>query len=111
MFYVYILYSSKCDHYYIGHTEDVVKRLEKHNNPVEKNKYTAKYLPWEIKMSFPASELRGDAIRIEKFIKKQKSKVFIKKLIAEKANREYLEDLITNVINRRLVRAIPHTRD
>ena len=102
MFYVYILQSIKYDHYYIGHTEDVDKRLKEHNNPVIRYKYTAKYLPWEIKMSFPVSDFRGDAIRVEKVIKKQKSKVFIKKLIAEKDNTEFLEGLITNAIKKEI---------
>jgi putative endonuclease len=99
------------DHYYIGHTENVTKRLEEHNHPVERNKFTAKHIPWELKMSFPISESRGDAMRIEKFIKRKKSKVFINKLITEGANTSYIEDLFYNVLKKRLVRAVPRTRD
>jgi len=31
MFYVYILYSEKCKRHYIGYSEDVYARLERHN--------------------------------------------------------------------------------
>ena len=32
MYYVYILYSEKCDRYYIGFSTDVKARLERHNS-------------------------------------------------------------------------------
>ncbi len=32
MFYTYILYSAKCDRYYIGYCADVQARLIRHNN-------------------------------------------------------------------------------
>jgi len=72
MFYVYILYSPKSDRYYIGHTSDVNKRLEEHNNPWE-NKYTSKYLPWELRLFFKVSESRGEAMVVERFIKNKKA--------------------------------------
>ncbi|MCB8994752.1 MAG: GIY-YIG nuclease family protein [Bacteroidales bacterium] len=31
MFYIYILYSAKYDKYYVGHTDNVPRRLEEHN--------------------------------------------------------------------------------
>jgi putative endonuclease len=111
MFYVYFLYSSNSDRYYIGYTEDVVKRLKEHNHPVVKSKFTSKYLPWELKLSFEVSSVRGDAIRVERFIKKQKSKVFIQKLIAETNNILYFNTLINNILKKSLVRAIPGPRD
>jgi putative endonuclease len=111
VFYVYILYSASCDRFYIGHTNDVERRMEEHNHPVEDTKFTSKYLPWELKLSFPVSSERGAAIHVEKFIKSQKSKVFIKTLIAEKDNKAYFTTLIINVLQKKLVRAIPRTRD
>jgi hypothetical protein len=57
MFYIYILYSKKSDRYYIGLTSDVNRRLEKHNDPPENTKYTAKHLPWELKIFFECSDL------------------------------------------------------
>jgi putative endonuclease len=111
MFYVYILYNVEYDHFYIGHTDDVDRRLEEHNHPVENTKYTSKYLPWELKLAFPVSSKRGDAISVEKFIKNQKSKIFLNKLIAEKNNDTYFTSLINNVLQRKLVSAIPRPRD
>ena len=32
MYYVYILYSEKCDRYYIGYSEDPERRLEERHN-------------------------------------------------------------------------------
>jgi putative endonuclease len=111
MFYIYILYSPKSDRYYVGHTEDINRRLNEHNYPTEKTKYTSKFLPWQVEYIFPVSENRGEAIKIERFIKNQKSKVFIKKLITEKDNENNLDTLINKVLKNRLVRAIPSPRD
>jgi len=69
MFFIYILYSQSADKFYVGQTPDVQKRLQEHNNPVEKTKFTAKFIPWEITLFFPVSESRADAMKIEKFIK------------------------------------------
>jgi putative endonuclease len=98
VFYVYILYSSKSDRYYIGYTSDVQRRLEEHNDPKRKNKFTTKHIPWELRATFEISENRGDALLVERFIKKQKSRIFLKKLIEEKKNSAYYTSLITNVL-------------
>ena len=37
---VYILYSQSADRYYVGHTGDIVTRLNKHNSGVEHGEYT-----------------------------------------------------------------------
>ena len=98
MFYIYILYSQKSDKYYIGLTTDVGRRLKEHNNPSENKKYTSKHLQWEMKAYFECSDSRGEGLIIERFIKNQKSRVFLEKLIAEKENREYFEDLVKNIL-------------
>ena len=77
MFYIYILYSVKADKYYVGYTPDVQKRLLEHNSQPNLTKFTAKYIPWQIKLYFPVSNVRGEAIRVEKFIKTQKNKLFM----------------------------------
>jgi putative endonuclease len=100
MFYIYILYSKNSDKYYIGLTTDVTKRLQEHNNPYENKKYTAKHLPWEVKLFFECSDSRGDGLLIERFIKNQKSRVFLEKLITEKENREYYDDLIRKILKK-----------
>ena len=111
VFFIYILFSYSSGRYYIGHTPDVQKRLHEHNNPLRPDKYTAKHLPWTMRLSFKVSPLRGEAMIVERFIKKQKSKTFIENLIAQKDNQEYFEALVKNILSRKLVRAIPRTRD
>ena len=98
MFYVYILYSQSADKFYVGQTSDVQKRLLEHNNPVEKSKFTAKFIPWEIAVFFPVSDLRDDAMKIEKFIKAQKSRKFILKLIENKDVSMFFQKLITDIL-------------
>ncbi|MBN1924371.1 MAG: GIY-YIG nuclease family protein [Prolixibacteraceae bacterium] len=46
MFTVYILYSSKIDRYYVGHTNNIERRITEHNR--KKGKYTDRGIPWEI---------------------------------------------------------------
>ncbi len=48
------------------------------------DKYTAKYIPWELKLCIPISLFRADAMAVEKYIKRQKSRKFIQKLIENK---------------------------
>ncbi len=98
MYYVYILFSSSSDRYYIGHTPDVQKRLEEHNNPTRSDKYTAKHLPWTLILFFKVSSDRGEAMIVERFIKKQKSRVFLEKLILQKDNPDFFVTLIKNIL-------------
>jgi len=98
MFYIYILYSKRSDKYYIGFTSDVIRRLEEHNNQLKNTKYTAKHLPWEIKVFFECSDSRGNCLLIERFIKNQKSRNFLEKLISEKDNPEYFKNLTRNIL-------------
>jgi putative endonuclease len=97
MFYVYIIYSECADRYYIGHTNDPERRLIEHNT-TDEIKFTTKFRPWTMLLAFEVSELRGKAMKIERFLKKQKSRLFIKRLIEAKDNPEYLKKLILNVL-------------
>jgi putative endonuclease len=81
MFYIYILYSSKYDKYYIGYTSNYLQRLVQHNEQMKFNTFTAKYRPWEFSAIFEIGEDEKIAIKMERFIKKQKSRTFIEKLI------------------------------
>jgi putative endonuclease len=100
MFYIYILYSKRADKYYVGLTTNPLKRLEEHNNPFVNSKYTAKYIPWEMMMFFRCADTRGEGLLIERFIKNQKSRIFLQKLIAEKENPQYFEKLIVNILKK-----------
>ncbi|MBP5135682.1 MAG: GIY-YIG nuclease family protein [Paludibacteraceae bacterium] len=42
--YVYILYSAKLDRYYVGSTDNIIRRLGEHNR--KKGKYTDVGIPW-----------------------------------------------------------------
>ena len=68
MYYVYLLYSSSANKYYVGYTDNVDRRLYEHNHPEIKSKFTAKYVPWTLSLAIPVSEGRGQAMKIEKFI-------------------------------------------
>jgi len=78
MFIVYILYSKRIDHYYVGYTNNIERRIKEHNR--RKGKYTDRGIPWimvrtEIYTSKEEAELR------EKFIKKRKSRAYIEQRI------------------------------
>ena len=78
MYHTYILYSSKLDLYYVGHTENIKIRLEQHRSG--ESKFTSKANDWVIKYSkqFETRELA----REEEFsIKRKKSRKYIEWLI------------------------------
>ena len=101
MFYIYIIYSESADRYYIGHTNDPARRLEQHNTVI-KNSYTFKFRPWILKACFEISESRGEARKVENYLKSMKSRKLIESLIL------YPEEFDKIV---KLVRAIPTRRD
>ena len=102
MFYIYILYSQVADRYYVGQSDDPERRLEEHNNAM-KNSYTSKFRPWMMKRMFAVSESRGEARKVESYIKKRlKSRREIEKLITDDSAFDKLVQL---------VRAIPTSRD
>ena len=79
-YYIYILYSEKFDKFYIGYTTNVKMRLEHHNKD-DKNTFTAKYRPWTLKAVYKVGNDRGEALKLERFIKKQKSRKLLLQLI------------------------------
>ena len=77
-FYIYIIYNEECDKFYIGQTNDLQRRIAQHKEGI--SNFTSKYgRDWRLiyKEEF---ENRSDAMNREKFLKKQKSKDFYKKL-------------------------------
>ncbi|MEX1190702.1 MAG: GIY-YIG nuclease family protein [Brumimicrobium sp.] len=48
--YLYILYSTKINKYYIGYSTNPDRRLGEHNNPQNKN-WTKRGQPWDLKVS------------------------------------------------------------
>src|SRR5258708_4183415 len=79
MFYIYILYSGSSDLHYVGYTSDPWRRVIEHNSK-EFTTFTSKHRPWELKSVFECSLNENEAIRMERFIKKQKSRRFLELL-------------------------------
>ena len=88
---VYILYSKKLDRYYVGSTDkDFETRLAKHNSAYYTSKsYTAKANDWSEKLILNCQNLE-QMRKIERQIKKMKSRKYIEKLINMEEVREQL---------------------
>ena|SRR5690606_8373137 len=80
MFFIYIIYSVPSDKYYVGFSDHPDRRLWEHNNKPFTT-YTSKHRPWELRAVFECGPDRAYAMKIEKFIKRQKSRSFIEHLI------------------------------
>ncbi len=78
----------------MGSTNDWKSRLHSHNTS-KRNTYTSKHRPWTIAAVFKAGDTRSKAEQIEKFIKKQKSRKLIERLIdVEFCPTGYLSELV-----------------
>ncbi len=81
MFTVYIIQSLKDSSYYVGQTDNLEKRIKRHN--LGKCNYTKKKIPWKLVYKEEFST-RAEAIKREKEIKNKKRKSYIKWLIKNK---------------------------
>jgi putative endonuclease len=100
MYYIYILKSQAADISYVGYSETPFERLVQHNTK-EHSTFSSKYKPWVMMALFETTS-KTAAIEMERFIKRQKSKILISKLIDP--------DFIPEGKLTRLVR-VPHVRD
>ncbi|KMQ72027.1 GIY-YIG nuclease family protein [Chryseobacterium koreense] len=100
-YFIYILFSESSMIYYVGYTTDVSNRFVQHNE-ISLNSFTSKHRPWKLVAAFEVLGDESEAMRIERFIKKQKSSKFIEKIID--SNTE-----LTGVLSK-LVR-VPSIRD
>jgi len=78
MFYIYILYSEKTSSYYIGSTSNIEDRVLRHNSG--RSTYTKRGIPWKLVYSKTYNS-KSEAYKAEMYIKSQKSRIFIEKLI------------------------------
>ncbi|MFZ1809126.1 MAG: GIY-YIG nuclease family protein [Cyclobacteriaceae bacterium] len=101
MYFIYILYSPIHDKYYLGYSNDPYRRLIEHNTTTNIT-FTSKFRPWKLAAVFKCNEAESEAIRIEKFIKKQKSRKLLERLCQA--------DFVPNEQLAMLVR-VPHVRD
>jgi putative endonuclease len=79
MFIVYILYSQKLDHYYVGQTENIERRIMEHNLHVFQSASTKVTDDWTLYFSLNCHS-RVQAVRIELHIKKSKSRSYLENL-------------------------------
>jgi putative endonuclease len=84
MFYLYILQSESSGRYYIGHTNNLDRRLAEHNNPTYISSKTTKRFkgPWML-VYFEKYPNRSDAMAREGQIKAWKNRKAIENLIAK----------------------------
>ena len=75
MYFVYFLKSLKNLDLYIGSTENIEQRLERHNGGRVKS--TKPYRPWQL-LDFEVYNSRGEAVRREKFLKTSQQKELLK---------------------------------
>lgn len=78
-YWIYILYSSKLDKYYVGHTGNLGDRLKRHN--AGRSKSTKSGAPWELVYQ-EMFETKSEAYNREIEIKNKKSRKYIEALIA-----------------------------
>ena len=101
MYYLYIIYSPGADLFYVGVSQDPQRRLIEHNsNP--HTTFTSRHRPWVLKAIFQAGPTLGDAMKLERFIKKQKNRKIIESLCDE--------SFVPTGILAQMVR-VPHVRD
>jgi len=77
-FFVCILKSLKEESYYVGSTQDLKSRLERHNQG--RSKYTKAKRPWEL-VYWEKHQDRATAMKQEREIKAIKSKDYIESLV------------------------------
>ncbi len=80
MFCCYIIYSPSLDQYYVGASQEgFTVRLTNHNSRKYSNSFTSKVNDWK-KFVILKAETYDHAIRIERHIKRMKSRVYIQNL-------------------------------
>ncbi len=93
MHYLYIIYSKSADKFYVGETYDAHSRIAMHNSHTYANSFTKIAGDWETLLSLECND-ETEAKYLELFIKKMKSKNFIKKVITEPA-------ILTDILSKR----------
>ena len=78
---VYILYSASLNKYYIGACIDMDRRLKEHN--AGHSTFTKTGIPWKLVYQETFDSLQ-EAKKRELYIKKQKSRQYIERLIAQR---------------------------
>ena len=80
MYWIYVLKSTVAAKSYVGHTNDLGRRLEEHS--AGRNFYTRRYVPWEMIYTEQYSGV-AEAVQREKFLKSTQGRRFLKKVFEE----------------------------
>ena len=84
MYFVYIIYSDSKDQYYKGFTEAGPSiRLKRHNEGWTRS--TKAGVPWEL-VYYRSFEIKKEALRWERYLKAQRNRDFMERLIASEDN-------------------------
>jgi len=100
MHFVYILYSKSADKYYIGETENLATRLHQHNIGYFKGSFTSLARDWEIYFKIECQDIQI-ARKIERHIKKMKSRKYLENLVKYNSITEKLIEKYT--LNNKLI--------
>lgn len=90
MHYLYILFSEKTDRFYTGETSHVENRMNQHRLHYFKSGFTKAAADWKLMLKY-CCQNKKDALYLERFIKRMKSKAFIQKIID---NPKILEEIL-----------------
>jgi len=93
MHFVYVIYSPSADIYYIGETVNVEERLIQHRQHAYAGSYTKIANDWEVAFLLRCKD-RVSALKVEKHIKKAKSKVYLKRLQQDQSALEKLKEIL-----------------
>lgn len=85
-FYVYVLQSKVSDTFYIGYTDNLIRRVKEHNLGL--NKSTKLQVPWRL-INYEAYRNRNDAKRRERYLKTSQGRRLLKRRL-----RDYLYNLL-----------------
>jgi putative endonuclease len=77
-YFVYILESESDGSYYVGHTANLGKRIDRHNEGG--GRYTRGKLPWKL-IYHEVFDSRGEAMKREREIKGRKDRDYINELV------------------------------
>ncbi len=83
-YFVYILKSECLGKFYIGQTQNIIDRVNRHNSGQEK--YTSKGKPWEL-VFFTTTISRAEAMKLERKIKNFKSQKRIIEFIEKEVSK------------------------
>ena len=86
-YYVYILHAHSADRLYSGQTQDLARRLERHNKGYERS--TRHGTPWSLACAIKVTS-RSEAIKLERRLKNMKSRKRVFEWIQTLASDQYV---------------------